>query len=123
MSNRPRHRHVHTMSDEQRARRKVQHGLVPVVPGVIYDREQATIDEAMRQAHEVLQYIPGTQVCLRLYDTGLGLEIVKEAFGDKAVVVISNMLFMARVKGGANPTVTFATREPHEHDGEECGHG
>lgn len=111
------------MSDEQRARRKVQHGLVPVVPGVIYDREQSTVDEAMRQAHEVLQYIPGTQVCLRLYDPEPGLEIVKEAFGDKGFVTISNMLFMARVKGGANPTVTFATREKPERDGKECEHG
>jgi hypothetical protein len=113
------------MSPEQSARRKVQHGLVPPAPGVIPDREQASTDKAMLQAHQVLAYVPGTQVVLRLYDPEPGIEIVREAFGEKGVVAISNMLFVARVMGGSNPTVVISTREPHQdepHEHEEGEH-
>jgi hypothetical protein len=109
-----RHRHMHNMSTEVAARRKVQRGLVPMVPGVIPDREQASTDQAMLQAHQMLPYISGTQVVIRLYDPEPGLEIVRQAFGDKGVVAISNMLFMARVRGATQPTVVISCRQPIE---------
>lgn len=114
MSNHSRRRHLHTPRENraERARAEYENGRLPCVPGVIKDREQTSIDEAMAQAHHVLPYLPGTQVCIRLYDLDNGYEVCRELFGEGCVLQLKNMVL---ARGGTDPTIVISTREVHEH--------
>lgn len=112
MSNRARRRHLHKPRENRtpRARSEYEHGKYPMVPGVITDREPATIQEALEQGHHVLPYIPGTQVNVRVYDIEEGMALLKKLFSEENVTAVRNML-MAR--GGTDPAIVITSREPH----------
>lgn len=110
MSNRARRRHLHSPRENRtaRARAEYDNGRLPCVPGVIKDREQASIDEAMAQAHHVLPYLPNTRVCIRLFDLDNGYEVVRELWGEACVSQLKNMVL---ARGGTDPTIVISTRE------------
>lgn len=111
MSNKPR-KHLHRPRENRtaRARKEWEQGRIPCVPGVIADRTQESIDQALAEAHHTLPYIPGTQVCLRILEVEQGLVFVAEKFPG-ALATIRNLL---AAKGGVEPCIVIATREPHE---------
>lgn len=113
MSNRARRRHLHKPRENRsvRARQEWEHGKYPTVPGVIADRSQEAIDEAMAQGHHVLPYLPGTAVTVRVFDVEPGLRLVGELFGKDAVVACRELLL---ARGGSDPAIVITSRERPE---------
>lgn len=91
-------------------RRAREAEFVPVVPGVIPDRSEASIDLAMRQAHEVLPEVRYTRVTIQLHTPAEGLALIGQHFGEIAVSLMQHQLEQI---GGEEPTIVIATRLPH----------
>lgn len=121
MSNRARRRHLHRAAEKRtvEARKRYAAGDQLFAPGSIPDRTPETLQRAMDEAHEILPYIPGTQVCLTVYEVADGLKLIGEMFGDEAAVVVATKLIG---EGGSCPAVILSTRQPHEVPGSECEH-
>jgi len=83
--------------------------MVPVIPGVIPDRTEASIEMAMRQAHEELAPVRHTRVTLQLYTPAEGLALIERVFGTHAVAIMQTQLDNI---GGEEPTIIIATRLP-----------
>lgn len=120
MSNHARRRHLHRASEQRavEARQRYAAGEQLFAPGSITDRTPETLQRAMDEAHEILPYVPGTQVCVTVYDVDDGLKLIGDMFGDEAAVMVATKLL---AEGGSCPAVIVSTRQPHEH-GHECGH-
>jgi hypothetical protein len=84
-------------------------GSFPVIPGVIPNGDADTLDEAMREAHQVLPPIVGTKVVIASYGREDGLEMIAETWGPEVVARITAWLDDL----GPDALVTFATRLPH----------
>jgi len=86
--------------------------LLPAVPGVMPDRTQESIDWAMAEAHEVLAFVPHTQVAIAMFSPDEGLAIVDKYFGGAdAVAQLSAHLDSI---GGSEPTIVIASRLPRQ---------
>ena len=105
------------MTSRRATHRRRAEAPVPVVPGVIPDRSAASVDMAMRQAHEDLPTIAHTRVTLQLHTPAEGLALLGQHFGAAAVALVQRKL--ADV-GGEEPTIVIAARMPtrtyHHHE-------
>lgn len=105
------------MTNRRATQRRRAQASVPVVPGVIPDRSEASIDLAMRQAHEVLPEVRHTRVTLQLHTPAEGLALIGQHFGELAVSLMQHQLDKI---GGEEPTIVIATRLPtrtfHHHE-------
>lgn len=98
------------MTSRRATHRRRAEAPVPVVPGVIPDRSEASVEMAMRQAHEVLPAVRHTRVTIQLHTPAEGLAIIGQHFGEIAASLIQHQLDKI---GGEEPTIVIATRLPH----------
>jgi hypothetical protein len=84
-----------------------------VIPGVIPDRTQASIDAAMAQAHEELPPLANSQVQLALFDPAAGLKLLGETVYQNTPGALDMICTKLAEIGGAEPTIVVATRMPH----------
>lgn len=104
------------MTNRRATHRRRADRPVPVVPGVIPDRSEASIELAMRQAHEVLPAVRHSRVTLQLYTPAEGLAIIAQHFAETGVEVMREQLDKI---GGTEPTIVIAARLPqrtHHHN-------
>lgn len=101
------------MTSRRATRRRREEARVPVIPGVIPDRSEASIEMAMRQAHEELPEVRNTRVHLQLFEPAVGLGLIADHFGSVAVSIMQQQL--AKI-GGSEPTIVLAARLHHHHE-------
>ncbi len=92
------------------ARQAAKDRPIPMVPGVIPDRAEATQRNALAAAHDHLPNIPGTQVCLALFDIEAGLDAAAKLYRPEQLDLLRQRV--AEV-GGTDPAIVFAYRKPH----------
>ena len=69
-----------------RRRRQHDETTLPACPGALPDSSPESLARAMREAHEILPYVPGTRVEVCTYEREAGLALVREYFGGEPAV-------------------------------------